>query len=92
MTRFHDIPCEVDTKIKFQSEVKIGDIDAVHQMWSWDEITAESLIFVKGEIASINIDELQSQIKISYPQALNSSMTTQESGDYFFINFNFQSF
>lgn len=92
MTKFQNLPNDSDTIIKYQSEVILDGLDALHQVWSWDSITAESLIFTNDDISGNDITELEKTIRIDYPQANNSSITTKESGDYFFINFNFQTF
>jgi len=92
MTKFQNLPNDPDTLIKYQSEVILDGLDALHQVWSWDSIVGESLIFINDEISAISVSELEKKIRIDYPQANNSSITTKESGIYFFINFNFQTF
>jgi len=92
MTKFKNIPNDSDTFIKYQSEVILDGLDALHQKWRWDSIIGESLIFINEDIAEISLSELEMKIRIDYPQANNSSITTTKSGIYFFINFNFQTF
>jgi len=92
MTKFKNLPNDPDTLIKYQSEVILDGLDALHQKWSWDSIIGESLIFINEDIAEISVSELERKIMVDYPQANNSSITTKASGNFFFINFNFQTF
>ncbi len=92
MTKFQNLPNDSDTIIKYQSKIILDGLDALYQIWSWDSIMGESIIFTNDDISGNDITELEKKIRIDYPQANNSSITTKDSGDYFFINFNFQTF
>jgi hypothetical protein len=92
MTKFQNLPNDSDTIIKYQSKIILDGLDALYQIWSWDSIMGESIIFTNDDISGNDITELEKKIRIDYPQANNSSITTKDSEDYFFINFNFQTF
>ena len=36
--------------------MKWGDLDIVYQKWSWDGITAESIIFLNEDVKTIDDD------------------------------------
>ena len=40
--KFKNVPVEEDTTIKFRSVTKFENIDALHEGWYWEGVTAES--------------------------------------------------
>ena len=52
--KFKNVPVEEDTTIKFRSVTKFENIDALHEGWYWEGVTAESLIFTDEDITHIS--------------------------------------
>jgi hypothetical protein len=49
--RFANVPIDSDTRILTQFEARLDEQEVLYQKWSWDGITAESIIFVTHDIA-----------------------------------------
>jgi len=47
MSKFQNVPVEEDTKILFQAEGTLGEYRVLYQIWVWDGIFAESIIFAE---------------------------------------------
>lgn len=90
--KFDNVPLEPDTKLLTQREGSIGDLDALYQQWSWDGITAESIIFVDEEVASLSDSELEDEVRSSGLVNPESEITLKRDQEGFtFANFNFES-
>jgi len=89
MNDFSSIPKDPDTKIIEQSEIKINDIPAINQKWSWDGIKASSLVFHSKDVEEFNDDELLELIKESGIE-INSSVTFSNKSEFRFVNYNFE--
>ena len=62
--KFHGIPVEPDTRITSQAIVTAGDIEALHQKWTWEGIRAESLIFPTNQMTVEFIDTDDGGMKV----------------------------
>lgn len=91
-TKFSKVPIDSDTKISEQNEVLIGQLEALHQKWSWDGIKGESLIFVSEDVLAYSEDKLIAECRKSGLISCDSSITFKKSESGFtFVNFNFVS-
>ena len=90
-SKFEQVPSDEDTRIIFQQETKFADYDVLYQMWNWDGITGESIIFASEDVSELRDDELEGELKRSPVLKESSSITVQrtESG-FTFVNFNFE--
>lgn len=89
--KFKQVPLDEDTKIVFRQEAKVGQYNGLHEVWLWDSIIAESLIFVHEDIKSLNEDELKMMITSSGIFDIGSSVLVKSSeSGYTFVNFNFE--
>lgn len=92
MEKFKDINADPDTIIQSYQFLKIDKIDCKHEMWVWDGIEAESLIFCTNELESTE----ESYLKRLLLKFLNRSsndeieITSKYTGDYTYLNFNFK--
>lgn len=89
--KFVNVPVEKDTRIIFQLESKLGDYDVLYQVWTWDGVTAESIIFANEDVAGLSEETIKEEV-ITSPLAKKGSQLTvsrSESG-FTFVNFNFQ--
>jgi hypothetical protein len=87
--KFDQLPQDQGRTILSQRETRVGDIEALHQRWSWDGITAESLVFRSEDVAHLADEEVVRRL-VSHPgyrPGAEVSLTRLASGDTF-ANFN----
>jgi hypothetical protein len=89
--KFKNVPVEEDTRILFRNEAKFGDYDVLYEMWSWEGISAESIIFASDDISGLTDDELEQEVRKSPLVKKESAVTIKrlEAG-FTFVNFNFE--
>lgn len=87
--KFKDVPVEEDTTIKFRRVTKFENIDALHEGWYWEGVTAESLIFADEDITHISPEELEQKIMASPFYQNDNGVTVKKSDGFTFVNFNF---
>ena len=89
---FDKVPVDRDTKITFHEQVILGAYEVLHQKWTWDGISAESIIFIEDEVSELTDQEVKHIVFVSPLNKNTSSMTLKrgESG-FVFVNFNFES-
>jgi len=90
--KFKNVPVEEDTRVLFRNEAKFGKYDILYEMWSWEGISAESIIFVSDDISDLTDEELEQEIRKS-PLVKKESAVTIKRLDvgFTFVNFNFES-
>ena len=82
--KFKNISIEKDTKILSRKEVNFGDYDVIHEVWVWEGIHAESLIFFNEDIKDLDEKEVLRLVNKE-----KEYTTYQKSDEYTFVNFNF---
>ncbi len=80
--KFKNVPVEADTKVHFRSVTKFENIEALHEGWYWDGITAE-------DITHISHEELEQKILASSLYKNDNGVTVKKSDEFTFVNFNF---
>jgi hypothetical protein len=87
--KFDQLPQDPGRTILSQREARLGDIEALHQHWSWDGITAESLVFRSEDVAHLADEEIARRLAShpAYRPGSEVSPTRLDSG-YTFANFN----
>ena len=60
--KFDGVPVDKDTRILFRHPAKLGKYDVLYEMWSWESIKAESIIFVTDDVSEITDDELEKDL------------------------------
>ncbi|MDA0777112.1 MAG: hypothetical protein O3B12_06760 [Proteobacteria bacterium] len=87
MNKFENVTVEDDTAIIISEDWKHGNIDCLFQVWIWDNIKGESLIFVADEVNDISDEEL-----CDNPQIKDADQVTisRDRDGYTFVNFNFE--
>ncbi len=89
--KFKDVPEDDETYTEFRREFKFGEYDVLYEKWSWEGITAETLVFVSEEIASMQIHALEDFVRESSLVKEWTNMTIKENDNGFtFVNFNFE--
>ena len=89
--KFKNVPVEEDTRILFRNEAKLGDYDVLYEMWSWEGISAESIIFASDDISALTDEELEQEVRKSTLLKKESAVTIKRLDSGFtFVNFNFE--
>ena len=90
--KFKDVPVEHDTTIISQQEIKLGEYTVLHQVWFWEGITAESIIFANEDVVDLSDQEIEMKVKTSPFFKTDSSIHQKRNRFGFtFVNFNFES-
>lgn len=89
MNKFKNVPIEKDTKIIFQKDATIGEHEVLYQMWFWDGVTAESIIYAHGDVSGLDDNEIEKEVRTSPLVRADSKVTIARSSGFAFINFNF---
>jgi len=89
--KFAEVPVEKETTILFQQQATLDSYDVLYQKWLWDGITAESIIFLTADVASLDDDEIKTLVRSSPLVKEDSSITMNHGKSGFtFVNFNFE--
>jgi len=89
--KFNNVPVEDDTRILFRNEAKFGDYDVLYEMWTWDGISAESIIFASDDISDLTDEKLEQEVRKSLPEKKESAVTIKRlDAGFTFENFNFE--
>ena len=87
---FANVPLEEDTKVSKNTQLEIKGLPALHQQWTWEGISAESLIFHAKDVGHLDDEGL---IKFAGTTGflLNKSDCTisRDRDGYTLVNFNF---
>jgi len=90
--KFNNVPVDKDTRINFRHEAKFGKHDVLYEMWTWEGISAESLIFVSDDVSHLTDEELEHELRKSPLVKKDSALTIKRlDAGFTFVNFNFES-
>lgn len=87
MKKFDNVSVEQNTTVLSSIVTKFGDIDCLYQVWVWDGIKGESVIFVADEVKDIPDLELCSTPLI---KDVDDVTFSRNRDGYTFVNFNFE--
>jgi len=91
MDKFNNVPVEEDTIIIFRKRATIGEYKVLHEMWVWDGITAESIIFATEDIVELTDKEIEKKVKMLPFVNEGPGITLKRTDSGFtFVNFNFK--
>ena len=89
--KFKNVPVDKETKILFRQEAKFGAYEVLYEIWSWEGISAESIIFASDDISDLTDEELELEVRKSPLVKSESAITIKRfSAGYTFVNFNFE--
>ena len=89
--KFKTVPVEEDTRILFRQEAQFGTYEVLYEMWSWEGISAESIIFASDDISDLTDEELEQEVRKSPLVKKESAVTIKRLDSGFtFVNFNFE--
>ena len=63
--KFKNVPLDDDTRVLFEEITKLGGYEIMHQMWSWDGIKGESIIFTDADIKDLSEEEIKEKVRSS---------------------------
>ncbi len=94
--KFENIPLDEDTQILLSSQMKFGEIDCVFQVWVYDSIQGNSLIFYAEDLQNKSDEELKNMILTESEIVSNKSQKltvskNKEKHPFVFVNFDFKS-
>ena len=89
--KFDGVPVEKDTRVLFRQTAKFGQYDVLYEMWSWEGIKAESIIFATDDISEMTDEELEQEVRQSPLVKKDSAVTIKRlDAGFTFVNFNFE--
>ena len=89
--KFENVPVEKDTRILFRQEASLGKYDVLYEKWSWEGISAESLIFLNEDIVDMTAKEIEQEVRKSALVKKASEITIKRlDAGFTFVNFNFE--
>lgn len=90
-SKFEQVSLEEGTKVIHQQEAALGDYEVLYQIWCWDGITAESIVFASDDVSELSDIDLEKLVRQSPIVKSNSSVTlTRTAPEFTFVNFNFE--
>ena len=91
MSKFKNVPIDNDEETKLRLEVKLGEYDALYELWVWEGIKGESIIFADEDVADLEDCAIEELVRTAPICKDGSSITMKRSQSGFtFVNFNFE--
>lgn len=88
---FDAVPQDKGTKIVLERKIIVESLEALHQVWVWDGIIGESLIFRKTDVDGFDENRLKEILEMTGLHTRQEAVTFNASGeDFRFVNFNFR--
>jgi hypothetical protein len=89
--KLKNVPVEEDTRILFRKEARLGNYDVLYERWSWEGISAESLIFSNDDVSDLTDEDLEQEVRKSPLVKKESAVTIKRlDAGFTFVNFNFE--
>jgi len=87
--KFNNVPLDDETKILSEGIVELGDCEALFQVWSWDGIVAQSIIFTETDAEKLSDDVIKKLIRTLkfIDKEIELEINRSVKG-YTFVNFN----
>ncbi len=86
---FKDLTTDSDTKIISRTISKIKEIPFAHELWSWDGIKGESIIFYTEDVLSFSDEDIIAIVFNNESKNIKD-FTLKRTEKFVFLNFNFQ--
>jgi hypothetical protein len=87
--KFENVPVEADTRILFRdNNVKVGERTARYEMWSWDGIHGESLIFATEDVSGLTDEDFKTLLTDGDLLKSPENFTVTRKSDFVFVNYN----
>lgn len=89
--KFENVSRDQGTVILFEKMHTIGKYDVLYQIWRWQNIQANSVIFVNEDVANLDDDEIRDMVKNDSVFTGEPRLTLRRSESGFtFVSFNFE--
>lgn len=90
-SKFKNVPLEEDTRLLSQKIIYLSKFEVLHQIWRWDGIKGESIIFADEDVKDLSENDIKGLLRNSkFLHDKDSSLTFSQKGNGFtFLNFNF---
>lgn len=87
--KFAEVSVEKDTELISVSTAKLGDHHVRHEVWRWDGVKGETLIFLSEEVGDLD-DEAIEKLVVQSPYYSHGGFTIVRKENFVFVNFNFE--
>jgi len=89
--KFKNVPEDSDQETRLRLEVKLGEYDVLYEVWNWDGIQGESIIFANEDLGDMEDCEIEQLVRSTPICKDGTSITLKRSQSGFtFVNFNFE--
>lgn len=88
--KFKDVLVEPETEILLSKETKFDQYDVLFEIWSWDGIHGQSLVFLTEDIQELSEEEIRSCQALPLIENDSGITVTQSDSPFTFVNFNFE--
>ncbi|MBE9549442.1 MAG: hypothetical protein IMF09_08575 [Proteobacteria bacterium] len=89
--KFKNLPVDNETRIISRKNTTLGEYDVLYEVWTWDGICAESIIFVTTDVSGFSNAELEQLVRTSGLVKKDSDITFGcPSEGFTLVNFNFE--
>ncbi|MCP2041180.1 hypothetical protein L1281_001774 [Neisseria sp. HSC-16F19] len=89
--KFAALPQDEDTQIRSRQLVRIADSDVLHEVWYWDGVKGESLIFIAADLPDTDDDTLvQLAREAGFPVPESGFTLKHNDQGFIFLNFGFE--
>ncbi len=86
---FSDLKVEADTTLLYRKTTEINEISCAFEMWNWDGIYGQSLIFHSDDVNHISDNDLK-EMAAPLKKKADSDITIKRKEKYTYVNFNFE--
>jgi hypothetical protein len=88
--KFAGIPVDDDTVVLLNTPMEFDGLECMFQIWVWDGIQAQSLIFVNEDVAHMDDQDLKDAVRrwVRVEEESDITLSRSDSG-FTFVNFNF---
>lgn len=83
-------PVEEGTNVLSETVIIFEEFKALFEVWSWEGISATSLVYLKDDAMKFNKEELIDSLFRQMQMPRDPKLTYKEFGEYVFLNFNFE--
>lgn len=88
---FTNISNDPGTRILMSLEAKLDDFDVCYQVWIFEGVRAESMIFHNDDVKDLSDEDLIAEVKESPLVKPEKGFTVSRNNpDFTFVNFNFE--
>ena len=57
--KFKNVPLDEDTRLKSSRKIELEGLNALHQVWIWEDVRGESVIFADDDVKDLTEEEIK---------------------------------